>query len=70
MANGIERRHARLASHLVQGALFDRRAERHAEAQRDLAEHALARCRERRAALEKQRRATVNVRPAFALVPW
>jgi len=70
VANGIARRHARLAAHLVQGALFDRRAERHAAAQRDLAEHALARCRERQAALERLRRTTVIFRPAFALVPW
>lgn len=70
LANEVERRRARLASRLVQGALFDRRAERDAQAQRELIEQALSRCRERRAALERLDRSTVTIRPGFALVPW
>lgn len=70
IADAIEHQHARLAVRLVQKGLFDRRAERSAQSQRDLLEQALGRCRERRAALERLTCPAVSVRPAFALVPW
>ena len=70
LSASIERQRARLASRLVQGGLFDRRAERDAQSQRDLVEQALARCSERRTALERLTRTTVTIRPAFSLIPW
>ena len=70
LSESIERQRARLASRLVQGGLFDRRAERDAQSQRDLVEQALSRCSERRAALERLARTTVTIRPAFSLIPW
>ena len=41
IARDIERRHARMAATLIQGALFDRRTEREATAQRELLDEAL-----------------------------
>lgn len=70
LSRSIERQRARLAAHLVQGGLFDRRAERVAQSQRDLVEQALSRCSERRTALEWLARTTVTIRPAFSLIPW
>ena len=70
LAQAIERRQARLASRLVQRGLFDRRAEREAQSQRELLEQALLRCGERRGTLERLENLTVVVRPAFASVPW
>jgi hypothetical protein len=70
LSESIERQRARLASRLVQGGLFDRRAERDAQSQRDLVEQALSRCSERRADLERLARTTVTIRPAFSLIPW
>ncbi|MNC95276.1 hypothetical protein D3C83_123580 [compost metagenome] len=57
-----------MAAGLIQGALFDRRAEREALAQRDVANQALARCRTRMRALERLDEMAVTVRPAFALI--
>ena len=68
IARAIERRHGRMAAGLVQGALFDRRAEREAIAQRDVADQALARCRMRIRALERLDEIALTVRPAFALI--
>ena len=70
IAHGIERRQARMAARLIQGALFDRRTERDAVAQRELIRLALARCRARTAALERLDNPTVAIRPAFALLSW
>jgi hypothetical protein len=70
VARAIERQQARLASRLVQRGLFDRRAERDAQSRRELLAQALLRCRERRATLARLENLTVEVRPAFALVPW
>jgi len=70
VAHGIERRHARMAAQLIQGGLFDRRAEREAATQRDLVHQALARCHARMAALEHLSAASVTIRPAFAWLPW
>ena len=68
IASAIERRHGRMATGLIQGALFDRRAEREALAQQDVAGQALARCRTRICALERLDEMAVTVRPAFALI--
>lgn len=70
VARGIERRHARMAAQLVQGGLFDRRAEREAATQRDLVDQALARCHLRMAVLERLNATSVTIRPAFAWLPW
>jgi len=71
IAIAVERRHARMASALIQGALFDRRGEREAGAQREMLEQALARCHTRIADLQRLCMATaVAVRPAFSLVAW
>ena len=69
IAHTIERRHGRMASGLLQGALFDRRAEREAFAQREVADQALARCRARIRALERLDEMAITFRPAFALLP-
>ena len=68
IARGIERRHGRMAAGLIQGALFNRRAEREALARRDVANQALARCRTRIRALERLDEMAVTIRPAFALI--
>ena len=71
IASAVEQRHARIASVLVQGALFDRRGEREAGAQREMLEHARVRCHTRIADLQRARiAAAVAVRPAFSLVAW
>jgi superfamily II DNA or RNA helicase len=70
LADGIVRRRARLAASLVQGGLFDRRAERDALFRRELLDHALSRFGERKAALERLNRTRVAIRPAFVLIPW
>ena len=70
LADDIERRRARLAAGLVQGGLFDRRAERDAQSRRELLDLVLSRFGERKAALERLARTTVTVRPAFVLIPW
>ncbi len=70
IARGIERRRARMAAELVQKALFDRRAERDAAAQRELILQALDRCHARTKTLERLNSMTVAVRPAFALLSW
>jgi hypothetical protein len=68
IARAIKSRHGRMAADLIQRALFDRRAEREALAQRELADQALARCRTRVQALQRLDEMTVAVRPAFALI--
>ncbi len=70
LADDIVRRRAHLAASLVQGGLFDRRAEREAQSRRELLDHALSRFGERKAALERLARTTVTIRPAFVLIPW
>jgi superfamily II DNA or RNA helicase len=69
IAHAIERRHGRMASGLLQGALFDRRAEREAFAQREVTDQALARCRARIRALGRLDEMAITFRPAFALIP-
>ena len=69
IARAIERRHGRMAAGLIQGALFDRRVEREALAQREVANQALARCRTRIRALEQLDEMALTIRPAFALIP-
>jgi hypothetical protein len=71
IARDIDRRHARMAASLIQGALFDRRTEREATAQRELIDQALSRCHTRIAELHRLRHVTtVAVRPAFSLIAW
>lgn len=71
IARGAESHHARLAANLVQGALFDRRAERHAALQRDVLEGVLARCHVRILELQRRRLVTAGaIRPAFSLMTW
>ena len=71
IARAIERHHARLAAGLLQGALFDRRTEREATAQRELLEMALTGCRTRIEELQqRQAGAVVTSRPAFSLISW
>ena len=60
-----------MASHLLQGSLFDRRGEREATAQRELLEQALSRCHARIEELHRRRAATAfSTRPAFSLITW
>jgi hypothetical protein len=71
VARDIERRDARMAATLIQGALFDHRTERDASAQRELTNQALARCLTRIAELHRLRHVTTAaVRPAFSLIAW
>jgi hypothetical protein len=71
IATAVEQHRARMASAMVQGALFDRRGEREAGAQRETLEQTLARCHARIAELQRSRVArAVAVRPAFSLVAW
>ena len=67
----IDRRHARMAATLIQGALFDRRTERDAHSQRELIDQALSRCHARIAELQRLRHITsAAIRPAFSLIAW
>jgi superfamily II DNA or RNA helicase len=70
IARDIDRRHARMAATLIQGALFDRRTEREAHSQRELIDQALGRCHRRIAELHRLRHVTSAVRPAFSLIAW
>ena len=71
IARAIQERRARMASHLLQGSLFDRQAEREATAQRELLKQALSRCRSRIEELHRRRAAAViTTRPAFSLFTW
>jgi hypothetical protein len=71
IARAIQEHHARMASRLLQGSLFDRQAEREATAQRELLGQALSRCRSRIEELHRRRAAAViTTRPAFSLFTW
>lgn len=70
IARAIEERQARLAATLVQGALFERRVEREAVAQRALVEQALTRSRIRIDELQRRQTLVVASRPAFSLITW
>ena len=70
IARDIDRRHARMAATLIQGALFDRRTEREATSQRELIDEAMSRCHTRIAELHRLRPVTTAVRPAFSLIAW
>ena len=71
IARAIQEHHARMASRLLQGSLFDRQAEREATAQRELLRQALSRCRSRIEELHRRRTAAViTTRPAFSLFTW
>ena len=71
IARGVETRQARLAADFVQPSLFDRRAERQANAQRELCNQALARCRVRLTELQRGQSVTAAaIRPAFAILTW
>jgi superfamily II DNA or RNA helicase len=70
IARDIDRRHARMAATLIQGALFDRRTERDATSQRELIDEAMSRCHQRIAELHRLRDVTTAVRPAFSLIAW
>ena len=71
IARALERHHARMAASLLQGGLFDRRAEREATAQREVLEMALTRCRTRTEELQqRQAAAVITSRPAFSLISW
>ena len=71
IAREIQEHHARMASHLLQGSLFDRRIEREATAQGELLEQALSRCQARIEELHRQRTAaSISTRPAFSLISW
>jgi hypothetical protein len=71
VARDIDRRHARMAATLIQGALFDRRTERESHSQRELIDQALSRCHTRIAELHRLRHVTLAAaRPAFSLIAW
>jgi hypothetical protein len=70
IARDIDRRHARMAATLIQGALFDRRTEREATSQRELIDEAMSRCHTRIGELHRLRHVTTAVRPAFSLIAW
>lgn len=70
IAREIAQRGARMAVNLLQPGLFDRRAERQAAAQREVADNALAHCHARLAELQRQRTAAAALRPAFSLIAW
>jgi hypothetical protein len=71
IAAAIERRRGRMAAHLTQQGLFDRRAERDALARRELVDVAAGRCRARLDELNRRSSAVhLRVRPAFSLIAW
>jgi superfamily II DNA or RNA helicase len=70
IAREIAQQDARMAAHLLQPGLFDRRAQRQAAALREVIDNALAHCHGRLAELQRQRAAAVALRPAFALIAW
>jgi hypothetical protein len=70
IARAIEERQARMAATLLQGALFDRRVEREAVAQRALVEQALTRSRARLDELHQRQTIVIASRPAFSLIAW
>ena len=70
IAREIAQRGARMAVNLLQPGLFDRRAERHVAAQREVIDYALAQCHGRLAELLRQRAAAAALRPAFSLITW
>jgi hypothetical protein len=71
IARDIDRRHGRIAATLIQGALFDRRAEREMTGQREWLDQALARCHARITELHRRRLVTTSaIRPAFSLIAW
>lgn len=70
IAREIAQRGARMALNLLQPGLFDRRAERHVAAQREVIDNALAHCHGRLAELLRQRAAAAALRPAFSLITW
>jgi hypothetical protein len=70
IAREIAQRDARMAAHLLQPGLFDRRVERRATALREVTDNALAHCDGRLAELQRQRTLTAALRPAFSLIAW
>ena len=70
MARDVAQRGARMAVHLLQPGLFDRRVEREAAAQREVIDTALTHCHARLAQLQRQRGAAALLRPAFSLITW
>ena len=70
IAREIALRDARMAAHLLQPGLFDRRAERQAAAVREVTDNALAHCHGRIAELQRQQAAVTTLRPAFSLIAW
>jgi superfamily II DNA or RNA helicase len=69
IVTAVERRHARLASSIVQAGLFDRRLQRDAAAQQDALRDTVARCQQRLMRLTRQRRVVCGaIEPAFAVI--